>query len=57
MTRRNCFYIDESASMVKLIDVVPRDRWMKGKGMITTSNNTGTKTREKYFLDFKVPDL
>lgn len=53
VTRRNCFYIDESAAKVKLIDVVPRDRWMEERRMITASEDPGTETREEIFLRFR----
>jgi hypothetical protein len=50
---RDCFYIDESAAMVKLIDVAPRDRWMKDMGKVAISSNIGTRTGEKIFLRFQ----
>jgi hypothetical protein len=53
VARRNCFYVEESAAMVKLIDVVPKDRWMEDKSMIMTLNDSRTETREEIFLRFR----
>ncbi|KAF4619074.1 hypothetical protein G7Y89_g14774 [Cudoniella acicularis] len=52
VTQRNCFYIDGSAAMVKLTDVVPKHRWID-RGMITTSDDSGTETREETLLRFE----
>jgi hypothetical protein len=38
-SRTNCFFIDESAAMVKLIDVAPKDRWMEHRAMILISTS------------------
>lgn len=51
--RRNCFYIDESATRVKLVDVLPKDRWMEDRKMITTSNVSDQDTQEETFLRFR----
>lgn len=57
VTRRNCLYIDESAAMVKLIDVVPRNKWMENRGMILTSNNPEAENRGEIFLRFRCAPL
>jgi hypothetical protein len=52
-TRKNCFYIDESTARVKLVDVVPKDRWMEDRKMITTSSGSDQDTQEEIFLRFR----